>query len=141
MRLTSPAFKPSGELPVQFSCDGAGLHPPLEFGDAPSDTLSFVLIEEDPDAPSGTFIHWAVFNIPPQTVSFADAPGLSGKNSAGRTGYVPACPPNGKHRYIFHLYALDKMLNLKAGASREEIEQAMSGHVLDQAEILTTYQR
>lgn len=141
MQLTSPAFKNNEELPVKFTCDGAGLHPPLEFKDAPSDTQSFVLILEDPDAPSGTFDHWIVFNIPAQTTNLTDSPGLSGKNSSGRTGYVGACPPSGQHRYIFHLYAVDTMLNLKAGASRQEIEQAMSGHILGLAELQSVYQR
>lgn len=141
MQLISPAFKNHEELPVEFTCDGAGLHPPLEFSDAPSETQSLVLIMEDPDAPNGTFDHWIVFNLPAQTKNLTNSPGLSGRNSAGRTGYVGACPPSGQHRYIFHLYALDIILDLKAGASRQEIEQVMSGHVLDQAELQSSYRR
>ncbi len=141
MQLTSPAFKHNDALPKQYSCDGAGLHPPLNFDLAPTGTKSLTLIMEDPDAPNGTFVHWILFNISPDAKSITDTPGLSGKNSAGRTGYVSACPPTGQHRYNFFLFALDMMLELQAGATKEEIDQAMSGHVLEQVELNTFYSR
>jgi Raf kinase inhibitor-like YbhB/YbcL family protein len=148
--IGSPAFAPGEPIPAQFSCDGENISPPLEWGDAPSGTASFALIADDPDAPGGTWVHWVLFNLPPDQHSLpAGIPtegvlaggGLQGANSAGRLGYTGPCPPSGIHRYFFKLYALDTELALTAGASKAELLGAMEGHVLAQAEIIGTYAR
>ena len=144
MKLTSPAFENNGKIPSEYTCDGSGTSPELNIEDVPKNAKSLVLINDDPDAPVGTWDHWIVFNIPPTTAKIekGDEPeGLGGKNSWGRTGYGGPCPPSGVHRYFFKLYALDAMLNLKEGAAKKEIENAMQGHIIAKAELMGTYKR
>lgn len=145
MKLTSPAFINNGELPAKYTCDGQGINPPLAISDVPAKAQSLALISDDPDAPSGTFVHWIIWNIDPQTTQIAEnsVPSGSslGKTSAGRTGFVPPCPPSGTHRYYFKIYALDTKLNLTPNAGKDNLEKAMQGHVLDSAEIIGLYKR
>ena len=144
MKLTSPAFTHNGAIPSEYTCDGSDLSPPLEISDVPSNAKSLVLINDDPDAPVGTWDHWIVFNIPS---SIEDIPkgtepkGTAGRNSWGRTGYGGPCPPSGTHRYFFKLYALDTELNLQEGATKKDLERAMQGHIIAQAELMGTYKR
>jgi len=148
--LQSPAFAPQGAIPAKYSCDGEDVSPPLEWSGAPADTKSFALIVDDPDAPIGTFNHWILFNIPasvnqlpegvPRKDTLADG-SRQGKTSWRKVGYGGPCPPSGTHRYFFKLYALDTMLNLPAGATKEEVLQAMSGHILATGELMGTYKR
>lgn len=110
MTITSPAFTDNGQIPKQYGCSGAGISPPLTFGKVPGSAKSLTLIVEDPDAPGGTFTHWSVSYIPPATrgVTEGQAPaGVEGTNGYGKAGWGPPCPPNGEHRYVFRLLAID----------------------------------
>jgi Raf kinase inhibitor-like YbhB/YbcL family protein len=116
----------------------------LQITGIPSDAKSLVLIADDPDAPSGVFTHWLVWNIPPQTNSVAEgsAPkGVRGTNDFGKSGYGAPCPPTGAHRYYFRVFALDRELALPSGAKRSQLEAAMKGHVIAQGELMGHYAR
>jgi Raf kinase inhibitor-like YbhB/YbcL family protein len=148
--LTSPAFAHGEKIPVRFTCEGDDISPPLQWSGAPIETRSYALIMDDPDAPRGTWLHWVLFNLPGETVELGPAvptlPELPsgarhGRNTATDMAYAGPCPPVGKpHRYFFRLYALDIMLNLRAGATRAELEQAMDQHILGQGTLMGTYQ-
>lgn len=142
--LASPAFVNNGFLTPVYTCDGDDKSPTLEIKDIPAGTKSLALIVDDPDAPSGTWVHWVVFNIPPETrvIKEGEEPdGTAGTNSWGREGYGGPCPPSGTHRYFFKLYALDTFLSLPAGNGAKEAELAMDGHILAKAEIIGLYER
>jgi len=148
--LTSTAFAPGEPIPRKYSCDGEDISPPLQWSDPPQGTQSFALICDDPDAPVGTWVHWVLYNLPAETRALPEAvppedelPDGSrhGKNSWRRLDYGGPCPPGGTHRYFFKLYALDTMLNLKAGASKEQVLKAIEGHILAQAELMGVYSR
>jgi len=149
--LQTKAFPQGGEIPSKYTCSGENVSPALFWSGAPPATRSFALIVEDPDAPSGTFTHWIVYDLPagahqlPQNVSQTDdvsGGGRQGRNDFRRTGYGGPCPPPGKpHRYFFRLYALDSASNLPAGASRQEVESALRGHVIAQAELMGKFAR
>jgi|TARA_B100002003_G_C14057583_1_gene509216 Raf kinase inhibitor-like YbhB/YbcL family protein len=144
MKLTSSAFVHENSIPSEYTCDGSDTSPDLQISDVPENAKSLVLINDDPDAPVGTWDHWIVFNIPADTkeiVKGQEPRGLGGKNSWGKTGYGGPCPPSGTHRYFFKLYALDSELSLQEGADKAEIEKAMEGHILAQTELMGTYQR
>lgn len=144
MRVTSPAFKHEGMIPSRYTCDGRDMTPPLRFEDLPKGAASLALVLDDPDAPMGTFDHWVVWNIPPGTTSVEEGrepQGVQGRTSFGRMGYGGPCPPRGVHRYFFKLYALDAMLNLPAGSRKRDLEQAMKGHVIEQAVLMGKYSR
>lgn len=143
MKLTSTAFTHNGAIPSEYTCDGADLSPPLSISDIPANSKSLALIMDDPDAPVGTWDHWVVFNIPPtkQIAKGTEPQGVAGRNSWGRTGYGGPCPPSGTHRYFFKLYALDTELNLPKGSTKKELERAMQGHIVAQAELMGTYKR
>lgn len=149
--LESPAFAPGATIPRQHTCDGADQSPPLRWSDLPAGTHALALIVEDPDAPRGTFVHWVLYNLPPDPPELAA--GVShqailpngarqGRNDFRRVGYGGPCPPRGPaHRYIFHAYALDGPIDLTPGASASELRQAMQGHVLGEAELVGMYGR
>jgi Raf kinase inhibitor-like YbhB/YbcL family protein len=150
MEIKSSSFKQGEMIPSQYTCDGRNISPPLQWSDAPPDTKSFALICDDPDAPVGTWVHWVMFDIPgtitglPENVSREEeinGLGRNGKNSWPQVGYDGPCPPGGTHRYYFKLYALDAMLNLKPGATKEELLKAMKGHVLAEAQAMGKYKR
>jgi len=150
MEIKSSAFKNEDMISEQYTCDGKDISPPLQWSGAPADTKSFALISDDPDASVGTWVHWVIFNIPatvgglPENVSGQkEIPGLgkNGKNSWQRLGYGGPCPPSGTHRYYFKLYALDALLNLNPGATKEELLKAMKGHVLAEAQVMGKYKR
>jgi Raf kinase inhibitor-like YbhB/YbcL family protein len=149
--LTTTAFAPGGSIPARFTCDGADLSPDLAWSGAPAATRSLALIADDPDAPAGTWTHWLLWNIPtassslpagvPKQASLSNGT-AQGRSSFRRIGYGGPCPPPGKpHRYFFKLYALDTALNLQPGASRDELERALEGHVLAHAELMGLYGR
>jgi Raf kinase inhibitor-like YbhB/YbcL family protein len=140
MELTSPAFKPNRFIPAKFTCEGANVNPPLDIAGIPGQAQSLALIVDDPDAPMGTWVHWVVYNIP-ITPSIAEnsAPGKLGITSFNREGYGGPCPPSGTHRYFFKIYALDCELKLTPGPKKEELEKAMQGHILAQAELIGLY--
>lgn len=149
--LQSSAFKEGADIPRQYTCEGADISPGLSWSGAPSKTQSFALIADDPDAPVGTWVHWVAWDIPatarqlPENVAKTAAlpgGGNQGTNDFRKTGYGGPCPPPGKpHRYFFKLYALDAKLDLKPGAAKKDVEQAMKGHVLAEAQLMGRYQR
>jgi Raf kinase inhibitor-like YbhB/YbcL family protein len=144
IKITSSAFQEGGNLPSKFTCDGADISPPLQITGAPSEAKSLVLIADDPDAPSGLFTHWLVWNLPPQTNSIAEgsAPnGVHGTNDFGKPSYKGPCPPPGTHRYSFKIFALDRELDLSSGAKRRQVDAAMKGHVIAQGELMGRYAR
>ena len=144
MKITSSAFQEGAGIPSKFSCDGANTSPPLQIADVPSGAKSLVLIVDDPDAPSGLFTHWVVWNISPQTNGIAEGSGLKGvqgKNDFGKSGYGGPCPPSGTHRYYFKIFALDRELDLPPGARRSQLDAAMKGHVVAQGELIGRYSR
>jgi Raf kinase inhibitor-like YbhB/YbcL family protein len=144
-KLSSPAFQDSGLIPQKFTCQGENVSPELNWSEAPTNAMSFALIMEDPDAPGGTFTHWVLFDIPAATKQLAEGQppiGTSGNNGLSQTGYMGPCPPSGIHRYYFRLYALDvPSLNLKAGASRSEVETTMKNHVIGAADAMGRYEQ
>jgi len=150
MEINSPAFAHGAPIPREHTCDGKDVSPPLSFAAPPPGTLSLALIADDPDAPMGTWVHWVAWNIPAGSRSLpANLPGKDtlpdgtrqGINDFRRPGYGGPCPPSGTHRYYFRLYALDTSLDLPATTTRGDLDKAMRGHVLAQAELLGTYGR
>jgi len=142
MKITSPAFTHNQMIPRKFTCQGDDLNPALKIDGLPEGTVSLVLINDDPDAPGGTWDHWIVYNIDPiSEIAENSEPGVQGKNSWGRNDYGGPCPPSGTHRYFFKLYALDAKLNLPEGAPKAKLEAAMKGHVLAQAELIGLYKK
>src|SRR5262245_5172768 len=151
LQLQSSAFKPGSEIPQKFTCQGNDVSPALSWSGAPAGAKSFALIADDPDAPVGTWVHWVLYDLPataaqlPENVSKTEklsSGGTQGITDFKKTGYGGPCPPPGKpHRYFFKLYALDAALNLKPGVTKAEVEKAMKGHILAQAELMGTYKR
>ena len=151
MNLSSPSFKNGADIDKRFTCDGADVSPQLVWSDAPADAKTFALLVDDPDAPVGNWNHWTIWNVP------ASAHGLSegtpkearlpdgsqqGLNDFHKPGYNGPCPPQGKpHRYYFKLFALDTKLELKPTATKKELEAAIKGHILAQAEWMGRYRR
>jgi len=144
--LTSPAFRDGQAIPEQYTADGRNVPPPLAWGDPPAGTRAFALVCEDPDAPRGTFTHWVVANLPAETRELGGAalPGgaTQGANDFGQVGYGGPAPPPGKpHHYVFRLLALDRPLDLPAGATKDQVRQAAKGHVLAEGRLVGTYGR
>lgn len=143
--ITSSAFKEGERIPVEYTCNGKNISPPLAWKDLPANTQSLALIVDDPDAPSGTWVHWVLYQVPAKTEGLpagaADL-GIQGQNSSRKTGYSGPCPPAGKpHRYFFKLYALDISPELDPGATRAGLEKAMQGHILGQGQLMGTFSR
>lgn len=133
-------FADGGKIPRDYTCQGINVNPELNFSGIPNNTKSLVLIVDDPDAPSGTFTHWLLFNIPPQNQIEKDSsPGIQGKNDFGKNSWGGPCPPSGEHRYFFRVYALSSTLDLKEGATRKQIEEAMKGKILAEAKLMGLY--
>jgi len=151
LKVSSPDFSSGGMIPKQFTCDGADISPALAWNDPPAGTQSFSLIADDPDAPVGTWVHWVVFDLPANARALSqnvpkqeqlENGARQGRNDFDKIGYGGPCPPSGKaHRYFFKLYALDAKLNLKAGASKQDVERAQQGHVLAHGEYIGRYGR
>ena len=158
IKLGSSAFTDGGMIPKTFTCDGSGISPPLEWSGVPASARSLALICDDPDAPMGTWSHWVVFNLPPETQSLGEGiPGgemvevaagtesagkaRQGKNDFTRTGYGGPCPPSGTHRYFFRLYALDAELKLTSTATRADVLEAIKGHIVAEGRLMGKYQR
>ena len=149
--LTTPAFEAGAPIPVEYSCSGKNTSPALKWSGAPAGVGSFALIVEDPDAPSGNFIHWVVFNLPPDATGIpAGAPqtptlpdgAVQGVNGMSRVGYMGPCPPPGKtHHYHFELFALDSKLNAQAGLEAGALRDAMQGHTRASTELVGTFER
>jgi Raf kinase inhibitor-like YbhB/YbcL family protein len=150
MKFQSRAFEANASIPPRYTCDGVDVSPPLSWDDPPPETRSFAIVTDDPDAPGRTFVHWVAYNLPPETrdlpegVPLGDrlaSGGGQGKNDFGKIGYGGPCPPSGTHRYFFKLYALDRVLDLKPGATKAQLLQAIDGHILAEAELVGRYAR
>jgi Raf kinase inhibitor-like YbhB/YbcL family protein len=154
LELQSSAFAHNSTIPMPYVCTdggGAGKSPPLAWRGAPASAKTFALVVRDPDAPGGSFVHWVVYNLPANTTKLdADVPttdavlggGEQGVNGFGNIGYQGPCPPPGRaHHYHFHLYALDTKLELKPGAIADDVEQAVKGHALADADLVGIFER
>ena len=147
LKISSPAFADRGKMPAKYSCDGEGLNPPLTFSNVPPKAQSLALIVEDPDIPeqfkaqipSGVFDHWLIWDIAADSKGFAEGGEKGGINAGGRPGFFPACPPDKSHRYFFKLFALDKKLTGVDIKNKADLEAAMAGHVIQQAEMIGMY--
>ena len=150
MKISSPAFQGGGEIPVQYTCEGQNISPPLDWDMLPEGTRSLALLVDDPDVPTDQpFSHWVLYNIPidwrglPEDFQpSADWAGERGRNSHGTTRYEGPCPPFGDpHHYYFRLYAVDDVLGMGEGATRAQVIDALQGHILEETEIFGTYVR
>jgi Raf kinase inhibitor-like YbhB/YbcL family protein len=143
MKITS-VFSNNTKIPEKYTCDGQDISPPLEISAIPNATKSLAIIADDPDAPSGTWVHWVVWNILANAsikIAEGKSPGTEGTTSFGSLGYGGPCPPSGTHRYFFKVYALDTLLSLKEGANKKQLEAAMQEHLLDKAELIGLYSK
>lgn len=143
LKLSSSAFEKNASIPLEHTCDGRGTPPPLEWSGAPDGTKSFALIVDDPDAPDPeapkrTYVHWVAYDIP-ASASSLDGNFREGMNDGGEPGYTGPCPPTGRHRYFFKLYALDTELGDLGSPKKKDLERAMKGHVLEHTELVGTY--
>jgi hypothetical protein len=154
IKITSTAFQSGGSIPSKYTCEDRDLSPPLAWSGAPPGTKSFALIVDDPDAPDPAkpqrvYVHWVVFNLPAATIALAENASkkglpkgaVHGKNDWGKTEYGGPCPPIGRHRYFFKLYALDTELTGLSSPTKSDLERVMKGHVIDSAELIGTYQK
>lgn len=152
LTLISSAFEHEGTIPTRYTCDGDNVSPPLVIADVPEGAKSLALVMEDPDVPKelrpdGMFDHWVLFNIPPETGSIAEGAtvGVQGTHGGGKLGYTGPCPPreyeSSEHRYFFKLFALDTMLELPEGATKQEVLAALEGHVLAETTLMGKYAR
>lgn len=143
--LTSSAFTEGGTIPKKHTCDGEDVSPALSWSGLPDGTRSLALIMDDPDAPAGTWVHWVIYDLPPDLSGLQEGTqglGVEGTTSFRKQMYGGPCPPRGKpHRYYFKLYALDTVLGLKSGATKAELEKAMQGHILAQGQLMGRYGR
>ncbi len=146
LNLSSASFQADGDIPPKFTCDAGDVSPALAWAEPPRESRSFALIVDDPDAPSKTWVHWVLYNLPAGTrtlpegmVKDATLPNGSrqGRNDHGTIGYSGPCPPHGPtHHYFFKLYALDSMIDLKSDAGKDDLERAMEGHILAQSQLI-----
>jgi Raf kinase inhibitor-like YbhB/YbcL family protein len=150
IKVTSQAFQNEGMIPSKYTADGSDVSPPLMIDSVPEGTKSIALISDDPDAPMGTWVHWVMWNIPPDTIELAeDIPpdkilpdgSIQGITSFGRHGYGGPSPPSGTHRYYFKVYALDTELNLTEKSGKKELLKAIEGHIIAQGQLMGKYKR
>jgi Raf kinase inhibitor-like YbhB/YbcL family protein len=150
IEVTSPAFEDGDAIPARYTCDSLDVSPPLSWDSVPDGTQRLALIADDPDAPGGTFVHWVIYELPPDTRRLPeDVPNrqtlpsgaAQGVNGAGSIGYMGPCPPSGTHRYFFKVYALDTELGLGGATTKEDVLSAMEGHVLGEGRLMGTYRR
>lgn len=143
MQIQSNAFEQNRPIPRKYTCDGENISPPLTFVDVPREAKSLALVVDDPEAVVGTFDHWIVWNLPPDTKELSEGANIEiqGRNDYGVLRYKGPCPPSGTHHYRFKAYALDTMLDLPEGASKKELENAMQDHILAEYELIGTYNR
>jgi len=145
MKISSSTFINNEQIPEKYTCDGEGINPPLAFSGIPEDTKNLALIMDDPDAPMGTWDHWVMWNISPDTKEIKENSvpegAVVGQGTRGVNSYTPPCPPDREHRYFFKLYALDAELNLNTNSTKADLEKAIKGHILDKAELVGRYKR
>jgi Raf kinase inhibitor-like YbhB/YbcL family protein len=149
LTLTSPAFDHEDSIPPVYTCEGENINPPLQIFGVPGQAKALALIVEDPDVPlslrpDGMFDHWIIFNLEPEDQLIPEDVGeigVPGVNTRGELNYAGPCPPDREHRYFFRMYALDTPVDLLEGATKEELLEAMEGHIIEQAELMGTYER
>jgi Raf kinase inhibitor-like YbhB/YbcL family protein len=150
IKVKSTVFGEGNPIPKRYTCDDLNVSPPLEMSGVPESAKSLAVICEDPDAPSGVWTHWVIFNIPPESKTLPEGVEMhelfedgskQGLNDSGRVGYSGPCPPGGTHRYYFRVYALDSKLDLPPRISKQELLNAMEGHVLDKGQLMGLYSR
>jgi Raf kinase inhibitor-like YbhB/YbcL family protein len=152
LQLSSPAFRDEADIPAQYTCEGKDVSPPLEWRGAPATTKAFALIVDDPDAPDPkapktTWVHWVLYDLPastgalPENAGRAPAGARDGTNDWKRAGWGGPCPPIGRHRYFFKLYALDAPLGVRGPLTKAELEKLMQGHIVAQARLMGTYEK
>jgi len=142
LTITSPAFQNEGDIPAKYTCQGENINPELNIAGIPKEAKTLALIMEDPDAPSGTFDHWLVWNINPNDrIRENSLPGIPGRNSFGHVKYGGPCPPSGSHRYYFRIYALDSVLPLAEGQNKSELTKQMKGHIIARGALMGRYQK
>ena len=150
IKLTSPALEDGGMIPGKYTCDGDDVSPQLNWENIPDGTKSIAIIMDDPDAPRGTWIHWVIYNIEPDTNELhenidtdevVNSGALQGKNSWGNIGYGGPCPPGGVHRYYFKIYALDSQALTVPGATKEQLLESIRGHIISEGELMGRYER
>lgn len=150
IEVTSSAFKQGEMIPSKYTCDGDDMSPPISWSGIPPQAKSIALISDDPDAPMGTWVHWVLFNIPPDMAGLPedlppekvlDNGSVHGINDSRQFGYGGPCPPGGVHRYFFKVYALDKKVSLGPGATKKDLEREMAGHILGEGQLMGRYKR
>ncbi|MHC4395754.1 MAG: YbhB/YbcL family Raf kinase inhibitor-like protein [Planctomycetota bacterium] len=150
IKITSPAFEDGGMIPAKYTCDGEDISVPLQWEAVPDGTASIALISDDPDAPMGTWVHWVLFNLAPDTrelkENFPDDETLpdgtrQGISDFGATGYGGPCPPSGTHRYFFKIYALDKKIDAATIVDKDQLLEEMEGHIIGQGQLMGKYKR
>jgi len=148
--IKSSAFNEGELIPIKYTCDGINVSPPLSWSDSPQGTKSFALISDDPDAPMGTWVHWVIYNIPPDINELPENMpssrilpngAIQGVTDFGSTGYGGPCPPSGTHRYYFKIYALDTILDLNSEVRKKQLVEAMEDHIIDQGQLMGKYKR
>ncbi|RMF54541.1 YbhB/YbcL family Raf kinase inhibitor-like protein [Candidatus Woesearchaeota archaeon] len=139
--VSSAAFEHNGLIPKKYTCDGADVNPPLSIDNIPKGARSLVLIVDDPDAPSGTWVHWVVWNIPLGDIKENSVPGTQGLNDFKKKSWGGPCPPSGTHRYFFKAYALDTILNISPNSRKHDVEKAMQDHIIARGELIGLYSR
>ncbi len=150
LEIGSSAFEEGEFIPLKYTCDGKDISPPLHWSRPPNETMSMVLICDDPDAPMGTWVHWVLYGLPLDTLELPEnipsdkdvlGGAKQGVNDFCKQGYGGPCPPGGTHRYFFKLYAIDKVIELEAGATKDEILKAINGHILAEGQLMGRYSR
>ena len=142
LHVTSTAFQHKEIIPVKHTCDGANVNPPLHIDHIPEDAKCLALIVDDPDATTGTFVHWVLWNIPvTHKIEENSIPGEEGKNDFKKHHWGGPCPPSGTHRYFFKVYALNQLLELPANTTKEDLEKAMAPYIVGFGELIGMYRR
>jgi Raf kinase inhibitor-like YbhB/YbcL family protein len=145
LNVTSSVFTQGGAIPANYTCAGKNVSPPLTWSNAPKGTKSFAIIMDDPDAPMGVWVHWVLYNLPASVTQLKEdfkieeIKAVGGKNDYGSATYRGPCPPGGQHRYVFKLYALDKILEVVPGMTKRTLEEVMRGHILAEGKLIGTF--
>lgn len=144
VKFSPTAGDEASYIPARYTCEGSDISPELRIKGVPENTKSLVLIVDDPDAPVGTFVHWVIWNIPPDIKTFKEGqppPGTQGMTDFRKRSYGGPCPPFGVHRYYFKLYALDTLLDINLNSTKKDVEHAMRDHIIDKAELIGLFKR
>ena len=145
MKIESDIFINNGKIPVEYTCDGNGIQPPLKISDVPAEAKSLAFIVDDPDAPNGDFVHWIIWNIDPKTLIIENnnvpTGAVEGYTSLNKSGFIPPCPPSGIHHYNFKLYALDTILSIPKSSNKVNLIRAMNKHIINNVTLVGLYGR